>query len=317
MVNQKMRLVEQVNFLTAEFIESATEGRMIKNVVLLGPVSKHGYTYKQEAMRKALPMYEGVRCFINHPTKEEERNGSRDVMQLAGAFESVRHEDGKIKGNIRLLDDAYGLKFWNIAHKMPNVASCSHVANGKLVTEGKEQFVEEIESVYSVDLVVKGATTETVFESEFRKENDMDYSKMTIEELRRNRPDIAEALLNEGKTSRDEEVSTVTKENETLKKSVDEFKVKESASIKLGKVEKLLAESKLPKEAKTDLFKEQLMKLDLDKFDESAKSLITDRESLVSGVKNMPAKGNDQAGDGGGSLDESVAKAQAMCGMLD
>ena len=177
--------------------------------------------------------------------------------------------------------------------------------------------MEEIESVYSVDLVVKGATTETVFESEFGKENNMDYSKMTIEELRRNRPDIAEALLNEGKKSRDDEVSTVTKENETLKKSIDEYKVKESQAIKLAKVEKLLTESKLPKEAKTDLFREQLMKLDLEKFDEQAKSLITDRESLIKGVRNMPGKGGDGGNGGGGLLDESVARAQAACGMLN
>ena len=140
---EKHNLIEQVNFLNAEFIESEKDGRIIKNVAMLGPTSKHGYTYRQEAMSKAVSkgLYEGVRCFINHPTKDEERNGTRDVMQLAGVFESARHEDGKIKGNIKLLDDAYGLKFWNIAHKMPNAASCSHVANGKLVTEGNQKFL--------------------------------------------------------------------------------------------------------------------------------------------------------------------------------
>jgi hypothetical protein len=187
-----------------------------------------------------------------------------------------------------------------------------------MVTEGTQKYVEEIEEVYSVDLVVQGATTETVFESQIRKDNKMDYSTLTIEELRRNRPDIAEALLNEGKKSRDAEVSTVTKDNDTLKKTVDDYKVKESQAIKLAKAEKLLTESKLPKEAKTDLFKEQLMKIDLDKFDAEAKKLVEDRESLVSGVKNMPSRGGDSGGGGnGGQIDESVSRAQAACGMLD
>jgi hypothetical protein len=131
-----MRLEETINFAGAEFVEEAGQ-KIVKNVAMLGPVSSHGYEYEQPAIAKAVSngLYEGVRIFINHSP------GSRDLMDLAGVFKNTRHEGGKVRGNAHLLPDEYGL-----------------------VTKNGKQVVEEISRVYSVDLVVQGATTQSVFE---------------------------------------------------------------------------------------------------------------------------------------------------------
>jgi len=305
-------LREDVSFLQAEFSED-NGARMIRNVAFLGGTSKHGYTYRQEAMRRAIPLYNGVRCFINHPTTEEEKTGRRDLMKLAGVTEGARHEDGKIKGNVKLLNDEYGQKFWNIAHTMPTAASCSHVAAGKLVNTNGEKCVEEINEVLSVDLVVQGATTSTVFESTNQGDQEMDYTKITMEELRRLRPDLVKLFTEEGQKSRDDEVKTLSEQTDKLKKQVDEYTIKEAQAKKLASIEKILAESKLPKEAKTELFREQLLKLASEDFEKSAKALIEDRMSLLGGVKNMPA--NDGGHKQQATSDSSIERARVAVGV--
>jgi hypothetical protein len=152
-------LREDIKFNGAEFVEQDGQ-RIIKNVPMLGPESSHGYGYEQTAMAKAVAggLYEGVRCFINHAS------GGRNLMELAGIFKNSRHEGGKVKGDFYALPDEYGNKFFNIAKTMPEAASCSHVADGRLVTKNGRKVVEEISKVHSVDLVVQGATTKSVFE---------------------------------------------------------------------------------------------------------------------------------------------------------
>ena len=307
------RLNEQMTFEGATFSED-NGNRTIQNVVFLGAESAHGYTYKQEAMAKAVGLYNGVRCFINHPNAEEEKSGRRDLMKMAGMTRDARHEDGKIKGSMVLLDDQYGRKFWNIAHSMPTVAGCSHVADGSMVEEGGKKFVDDITEVVSVDLVVQGATTKNVFESIEKKGDEMDYTKITIEELKRLRPDLCKIVMEEGmgagKKSRDDEFKKLTEDNSALKKQVDEQSVKESAAKRTADVEKLLSESKLPKSAKTELFRSSLMALDEDDFAKNAKALIEDRQTLAGGVKGMGSREEDTSGRGGGDgVSEDIRQA--------
>jgi len=299
------RLVEEIKFGDVQFVETEGMPRVIKNVALLGGVARRGkdsYSYPVHVMENAVRAgkYDNCRCFINHPGDQDIKSGRRDLMNLAGIVKSPRVEEGKIKGDIQLLPDQFGDKFFNIAKMMPEAASCSHVADGKLKYEGGNAFVEEIKTVLSVDLVVQGATTLNVFESEeYQKGTEMDYADITIAEFKTKRPDLAKTLIEEGQQSRDDEVKKLVESSNALKILVDEQKVKEAQANRKIAVTKLLEESKLPKTAKTVLFVEQLVGLDDEGFDEKAKKLIEDRMSLVGGVKNMGGGGN------GGNKDES------------
>lgn len=158
-----MRLVEEITLDGAAFVEDGGQ-KIIRGLVMLGQKSKHGYSYRPEAMKKAINagVYEGVRLFIDH----SEKNAGRSIMNLAGTFRNVRFEDGKIKGDAVLLADACGQKVWDIGKNMPHAAGFSHVADAKLVRSGGESFIEEIREVLSVDLVTTPATTQNMFESQ-------------------------------------------------------------------------------------------------------------------------------------------------------
>jgi len=194
-----MKLIENIQFNGAEFVEE-NGNRLVRNVVMLGPVSSHGYEYTQEAMGAAVRqgLYEGVRIFIGH------ERGDRNLMQLAGVFRESRHEDGKIKGTAHLLEDDYGRKFWDIAQNMPEAAACSQVADGKLVQHDGKKYVQQITRVHSVDLVVQGATTKQVFESDMPdpgmvavprpgpKEKQFEFVPRCIREVQANNPTLSD-----------------------------------------------------------------------------------------------------------------------------
>ncbi|HUT09690.1 MAG TPA: hypothetical protein VMY42_04280, partial [Thermoguttaceae bacterium] len=325
-------LVETVDFSGAEFVEEGGK-RLVRNVVMLGPVSSHGYEYKQEAMRVAVDgkLYEGVRIFINHS-----REG-RDLMHLAGIFRESKHEDGKIKGTAFLLDDDYGRKFWNIAQDMPEAAGCSHVADGKMVKEGGKKYVEQITRVHSVDLVVQGATTKHVFEDDDSsgKEDTMELNDVKIEDLRTARPDMARQLVQEGAASRDEEIQALINEkavlttsaeslstekaaleeqNKQLQAKIDEMTVLEATRQKESVVDKAMSE--LPEQARTDLFRMQCLGVqtggetfDLKVYEEKVTELVKDRKSLCdqTGVRNQ---GGEQKRSGDVKTQEAEANAE-------
>ncbi len=312
MNNTHKRLKEEISFTGVKFVE-AEDGnpRMIKNVALLGGVAKRGkdsYTYPVRTMEAAVRSgkYDSCRCFINHPTSNDVKQGRRDLMNLAGVIKNPRVEDGKIKGDVQVLPDQFGDKFYNIARLMPEAASCSHIADGKLKREGASMFVEEIKEVLSVDLVVQGATTQNVFESLDQKGNEMEYSDIKIDDLRIKRPELVKALVEEGHKSRDEEVKKLTESEAKLKATIDEQAVKEAQAQRKVDVAKVLEESKLPKIAKTKLFIEQLESIEGDNFEAQAKKLIEDRLAISGGVKNMGGGGGGNNEGEAGDLDSAM-----------
>jgi len=138
-----MRISEEIKFAGARFIES-NGSRVINHVALVGTQSQQGHSYTLEALRAAVPLYQGCRCFINHPSDADQRTGRRDLMALAGVVENPRFESNRIFGSIKLLPDKYGDKFFNIARHMPEAASCSHVADGTLRNVGGQMVCESI-----------------------------------------------------------------------------------------------------------------------------------------------------------------------------
>ena len=303
------RAVESVSFEGAKFED---ESKMVKNVCLLSPVSRNGYRYRTEAMAKATMLYDGVQVYISHPTVEEMKTGRRDVMKLAGKMTSPRFENGKIRGDVVTLPDVHGQKFYDVAKTMPESVGCSHVADLDLIREGGELLVDSIKEVFSVDLVASPATNKNMFESQNVNRNqeteEMNYKEVKLEELRTARPDIVEMLIGEGKTSRDDEVKTLEAEKVEIEKKFDEISVKVAHSEKLATVNKMITESKLPKEAVTDTFRKTLLAIESTgaEFEKAAKVHIEDRMNLIGGVKNMGGS-KGAAGGGGKKIDEDEA----------
>jgi len=289
-----------VDFSEAVFKD---DDNRIENVAFLGPVSKNGYSYLPEAMQKATPLFNGVQLYINHRTPEEEKTGRRDVMRLAGKGVNPRFVDGKIRGDAELLPDQWGQKFLNIARMMPDQAGLSQDARGRMRSENGKKFVEEITHVFSVDLVANPATTKGMYESEtFLEKQKMDYAEVTMNELRIRRPDICEELVAEGKKSRNEEVQKLSDENKAHRVKLDEYAVREKQAETADAVDKLLKDSKLPEEAKTDVFRSALITA---KDDQTRKALIDDRADALK-KKGVHSQG------GGKSMTEGISNEDAL-----
>jgi len=284
------RITCKISFKEAVFEDDKP---VIRGVVLLGAESRNNRIYTPECMKKAVGLYENVQGFVNHPTKAEEKEGIRDVMKLAGKYVNVRYEGGKVRGDFHGLGgDVVAKKFVAVAESMPEIAGLSHCASGQIRKEGKVEIVENIDEVYSVDLVANPATTNGMFENENPEEGEqsMDYKDVTMVGLKESRTDLVEKLIYEGKASRDDEIKKLTEENDALKAKVDEMQVSEALRAKEAIVDKALDDSELPKEAKTDIFREQLLKIEVkdgEKLEEKIDELIADRMTVLSGEKGV------------------------------
>lgn len=140
-------------------------GKRIKNVALVGTISKNNRRYLPGALMAGVSKYEGAKVFIDHPSPADERRGFRSARDLAGKIENARFDGGKIRGDIKLLNNEGGRLAFEIAANMPGIAGMSHNAYGKFRRENGMEIVESIERVVSVDVVTEPATNDGFFEA--------------------------------------------------------------------------------------------------------------------------------------------------------
>lgn len=157
----------------AESWNSLQEGRidlkqgLVRDVKIIGLESTNGYSYSQQALKAAVPLYEGVRVNIDHPTRTDVERRSRSYADRFGRLHQVKFVDGKgIFGNLKYnRQHALAKQFeYDVKHDPKNLG-LSQYAHGKTRRSGSKEIVESITSVGSVDLVADPATTQGLFES--------------------------------------------------------------------------------------------------------------------------------------------------------
>lgn len=192
---------------------------LIRNIVLLGPVSKNGRLYPRATLERRAPLFEGVRAFFNH--NERSGSGGRDVRDLIGQFRNVRFaEDGKIRGDLVTLGTPDTDRVVLLAENMPNAAGFSPHMSG-VVRRDREQreIVEDITVAHSVDLVSNPATTQGLHEEVRPKEKKgMELTEATLDALRRERPDLIEAMKKEAEAG--EAFKKLQEENKGLREQI-------------------------------------------------------------------------------------------------
>jgi len=261
------------------------ENSIIKNVALLSTQSANNREYTESCLESSKPLFEGVKSYVNHQHPKE-RGNSRDFRDIIGGYSNIRVEEGKVYGDLQLIESEHKIKILSMAESMPDLAGNSIQAMGKYHRKDGKEIVEELTKIHSVDLVTNPATTGGLFESIEDMEENMDFTALTMADIKTNRNDLYEAILKEGEDSRNDEIETLTEEKDKLKLKIDEFEVKESIAIKREKVETLLKESKLSEESKTEVFKETLLNLkesEGNSIEDQAKALIEDREKISKG----------------------------------
>jgi hypothetical protein len=142
------------------------ENGVLYGVKLLGEVSKNGRRYKPEAMKKAVPLYEGRKSYVDHP-EHEKLAEDRKFRDWSGEFRNARYVEGRgifADQHLRKEGD-YFAGIIEAAQRFPTAVGYSHVADGASRMDGDTEIIESITEVFSVDLVTDPATTAGFFES--------------------------------------------------------------------------------------------------------------------------------------------------------
>ncbi|MBT5019477.1 hypothetical protein OAF74_02005 [bacterium] len=210
--------------------------RMITQVALTGGLSRNGYSYSNDALQNAVPLYEGKPVFLDHATNRS-RPEDRSTRDLVGSIANPTFKNGRIYGDIKVLETESGQTFLKLLELETPGVGMSHVVKAKRSVDGT--IVEEIADVISVDAVVNPATTSTFKESV----NSIDeIDEQRIESIR---------LLNEQVSQLETEQQSLLSENQQLKDQL-------AAMLNKGRVHKLINQFSLPDQAVTDFFVQQL-----------------------------------------------------------
>ena len=135
---------------------------VVRNVKIIGNVSKKGRYYPQNVLREAMSKYEGVSVYANHAAPGQRRC----IEDKVGILRNVREDPyGGLRADCHL----------NKAHPMfnqicegidldPTSYGFSHDARGPSVMRNGRQEVQRIDDVLSCDLVARPASTASIYE---------------------------------------------------------------------------------------------------------------------------------------------------------
>lgn len=143
---------------------------VVRDVLVLGFKSRHGYSYTPRAMKEAVQLYEGVRVNVDHPERSTP-GASRSYRDRFGKLKNIRFEAGSgLRGDFHYnkAHEIAGQFEWD-AENDPSNCGFSHNARGPVVSNQRGELVcESIEAVRSVDLVADPATARSLYEGKPR-----------------------------------------------------------------------------------------------------------------------------------------------------
>jgi hypothetical protein len=208
---------------------------VIRGVKILGLASRNGRTYLPEALEKAAPLYEGAKVNVNHPKGSP--NAPRDYQDRIGVIRNVIVRPGEgLFGDLHF-NPKHALAeqlIWDAEH-LPENVGFSHNVEARTRRDGDQVVVEAILRVQSVDLVADPATTRGLFESADAAAERPFVDQLTLDGLKRQRPDLVEALAKENAAERSR-----------LEEELERLRTAEAMRSKRQRVDELLREHQLP-----------------------------------------------------------------------
>ena len=146
----------------------------MRDVKVLGLVSKNGRRYLAEAARRALPLYDNSPVYLDHPPADK-AGECRPFAEAFGRITSPHMSASGIRGSLQvqprtpLRQDVFA--WW--AKNDPARVGLSHNAVGEGTEEDGILTVDNILEVHSVDLVTSPATTRGLSEGTTVEPEDM------------------------------------------------------------------------------------------------------------------------------------------------
>lgn len=142
------------------------DNKVIRNVKILGKVSRNGYEYSDSALEEAARLYEGVTVNVNHPPRSAP-NTERAFQDGIGIIRAPKRQPDGVFGDLHYYEShPHAGLMVERAEREPHSFGLSHNADGRKVNFRGKTIVESVTRVRSVDLVGRPATTKGIFESE-------------------------------------------------------------------------------------------------------------------------------------------------------
>lgn len=243
----------------------------IKGAKLLGTESRNvnddgtRNRYPAANIAKWAPRYEGVPIYADHSRDD----GTRSVHDKIGKVHNVVARENGLYGDLLLAPGPNADRVAWAAQHCPDFFAMSHHARGLGLREEESDYttVEDIETVYSVDLVVAGGTTNSLYEDH----NPMTESTPTPAEAEV----VVEAEVVAVATCEHEDL---TAKVEALEAEIAALKAEKDQVAKEARREKMIADSRIPGDKQSVTFRESVMSAT---SDEQAKEIIEDRKRLV------------------------------------
>ena len=215
--------------------------------------------YPDATIKEAAPMFSGLKMYLNHPTKTEEKElPERDITKWASTIVESRYDNGKAMATVAVHDK------W-LRERLADPVARQHIGlsinTGGRVSKGKVngQDMEIVEKIVlqrssgpaSVDWVTeagaRGRVSRLLKESN-NEEDNMDFKSLDLVTLKKERPDLIEAANRELKESGANDQKD--KDLKEAQAKIAEMEIANKLRDQKDAVNAMLKESKLPEVAK-------------------------------------------------------------------
>ena len=281
------RLVERIRDWRADDVRVDREERVVANIALTGLESRNGYRYSEAALREALPLYADKPVFLDHAAHAG-RPYDRSTRDLVGAVVNPRFEDGRVRGDVRVLDTEAGRTFLALAEGANPAVGMSQVVLAERSAD--KTVVEKIHEVVSVDAVVFPATVSL-------------RERVDVEEVAQPQATVDDVSEVEGLQ---EELRGAREERDRLRERVEELEIELRRREVFAQVETLVHDAQLPAFLVTDALREQLLRA---ADDAARRALIAERQRVWREMVRAAPASRERAGARDGLSDEAVVAA--------
>lgn len=149
----------------SESVKVDREAGIIRDVKVLGRVSKNGREYSDKALGDAARLYEGIKVRFDHPPKNDPGR-ERQFIDSFGRLENLRlTADGVFADLPYKKTHPYADIVCESAERFAKDFGLSHNSEGAVVTKDGKVIVESINKARGVDVVDNPASTQGIFES--------------------------------------------------------------------------------------------------------------------------------------------------------
>jgi hypothetical protein len=265
-----------------------TAAGAILGVKVLGPRSKNGRIYTEQALSGGAQLYEGVKVNVNHPKGAP--SAPRDYQDRLGTLQDIEYRVGEgLFGTLRF-NPKHALAeqiAWDAEHSPGNLG-LSHNVEARTVRRDGETIVEAVLKVLSVDLVADPATTAGLFEGRDSSATDTAAPReiWTLDDLRRQCPALLAEAVAEERTA----LCEARGELESLKSELAMYRRRETIEQLLGRAG-LSARERIPARSHEIVGESFLRQLLNARDDATVERLIEERGRLLRSIRYGAGEG--------------------------